>query len=110
MFNEQVFGKSSNHPTASLPQHGFARISTWRLTNETDTSVTFTLTPDDLDTTSRKQWDTDFQLFYTVDLGESELTCELEVHNPGADDFECNTLLHTYLRVQVCSLSLYDSD
>jgi hypothetical protein len=63
--------------------------------------VKFTLTPNDLDTISRKQWDTDFKLIYTIMLSDSQLTCELEVHNPGNDGFECNTLLHSYLRVNV---------
>ena len=79
-----------------------------RLTSETEPSVKFTLTPNDLDTISRTQWDTDFKLIYTIMLSDSQLTCELEVHNPGLNDgFECNTLLHSYLRVNVLSSSLW---
>ena len=96
-----MFGKSSNHPTASLPQHGFARTSTWRLTNFSETSATFNLTSEDLDSTSKALWDSDFKLVYTVELEDNALVNEFEVHNPGTSDFECNVLLHTYLRVEV---------
>ena len=102
----QVFGKSSNHPTANLPQHGFARTSTWRIEHELENSITFVLTQEDLDAISRKLWGYEFKLTYTVELGESELKTELEIHNPGTIGFECNALLHTYLWVQViCLLS-----
>lgn len=97
----QVFGKSTDHPTAALPQHGFARISTWRLTGHTDNSVSFTLTQKDLDATSRNQWGSDFKLVYTVEIEERSLKNIMEVHNPGSTPFECNVLLHTYLRVPV---------
>ena len=97
----QVFGKSSDHPTATLAQHGFARTSTWRLTSESENSATFTLTHDDLDATTRKLWGLEFRLVYTVELAESELHTQLEVHNLGTEGFECNTLLHTYLRIEV---------
>jgi glucose-6-phosphate 1-epimerase len=97
----QVFGKSSHHPTASLPQHGFARISTWRVIGETENAVTFELRPEDLDSGTRRLWEADFTLTYTVELDEKELKTEFQVYNPGADGFECHTLLHTYLRVPV---------
>jgi glucose-6-phosphate 1-epimerase len=97
----QVFGKSSHHPTASLPQHGFARISTWRVIGEAENSVTFELRPEDLDSVMRRLWEADFTLTYTVELDEKELKTEFQVYNPGADGFECHTLLHTYLRVPV---------
>lgn len=76
------------------------------MTNQTDNSVTFQLTPHDLDSSQRRLWDAEFQLAYTVKLAETELKTELEVYNPGTEPFECNTLLHTYLRVDVrCSLA-----
>jgi len=99
--NDQVFGKSTDHPTAALPQHGFARTSRWRLTGHTDNSVAFTLAQKDIDATARSQWGSDFKLVYTVEIEERSLKNIMEVHNPGTSAFECNVLLHTYLRVPV---------
>jgi galactose mutarotase-like enzyme len=97
----QVFGKSTDHPTAALPQHGFARTSRWRLTGHTDNSVSFTLLQKDIDATARSQWGSDFKLVYTVEIEERSLKNIMEVHNRGSSAFECNVLLHTYLRVPV---------
>jgi len=62
------------------------------------------LTHDDLDALKRNMWDTEFQLTYTIEVAETELTTRFEVYNPGTEPFECHTLLHTYLRVNVCPL------
>jgi hypothetical protein len=96
-----VFGKSSHHPTASLPQHGFARTNVWRVTAEGENSVTFTLNDNDLSPDVKKLWDYEFSMDYTVEVNESELKTTLQVRNPGTEPWECNTLLHTYLRVPV---------
>ena len=97
----KVFGKSSHHPTASLPQHGFARTSVWRITAEGTNSVTFSLNDTDLAPDVKKLWDHEFSMDYTVELGETELKTTLQVRNPGTETWECNNLLHTYLRVPV---------
>ena len=96
-----MFGKSSHHPTASLPQHGFARTNVWRITAEGTNSVTFSLNDTDLPPDIKKLWDHEFCMDYTVEVGETELKTTLQVQNPGTQPWEYNTLLHTYLRVPV---------
>ena len=87
---------------ASLPQHGFARTSVWRITKEGENSVTFTLNDNDLATGVKKLWEYEFSMDYTVEvIDEGSLKTTLQVRNPGTETWECNTLLHTYLRVQV---------
>jgi D-hexose-6-phosphate mutarotase len=50
-------------------------------------------------------WESEFELTYTIELSETELKTQLEVYNPRTEPFECNTLLHTYLRVNVCQVN-----
>ena len=100
----QVFGKTTEGPTASLPQHGFARISKWEVlgkTEETETSVQadFGLGPENLSVDARKQWPFDFGLIYSVVLSETSLETKLLVRNEGSMTFNFNALFHTYLRV-----------
>ncbi|PUU73686.1 galactose mutarotase-like domain-containing protein [Tuber borchii] len=99
-----VFGKSTEGPTAALPQHGFARICKWELlgrTSETDTSiqVDFGLGPENLTVEQRKQWPYDFGLIYSVNLSKSSLETKMLVRNEGSETFDFNFLFHTYLRI-----------
>lgn len=102
-----VFGKlkDPNHPTAKLPQHGFARNSTWEFlgqTTESPVSVQFGLGPENVDPDLYKLWadgKNDFTLILTVTLAEDSLTTKIEVENTGKTDFEFNWLFHTYYRV-----------
>ncbi|XP_035662658.1 putative glucose-6-phosphate 1-epimerase [Branchiostoma floridae] len=88
-------------PWALGPQHGFARISRWKLEQkpEKDDSgamtAVFTLT-DNKDT--RKMWDHKFKLTYTLHLTEKTFKTTLKVDNTGAETFTFTTLLHTYFR------------
>ncbi|XP_066265659.1 uncharacterized protein [Branchiostoma lanceolatum] len=83
------------------PQHGFARISRWKLEKkpEKDDSgamtAVFTLT-DNKDT--RKMWDHKFKLTYTLYLTEKTFKTTLKVDNTGKETFTFTTLLHTYFR------------
>jgi len=107
-----VFGKTTEGPTAALPQHGFARISKWELmgkTSESETSVgvDFGLGPENLTVDSRKQWPYDFGLIYSVTLSKTSLETKMLVRNEGQETFDFNILFHTYLRIpDVSSLKI----
>lgn len=99
-----VFGKSTQGPTAALPQHGFARICKWEVlgrTDESDTSIQldFGLGPDNLPSEIREQWPYNFGLIYSVCLGKDFLQTKMLVRNGGDKPFDFNVLFHTYLRV-----------
>ena len=63
--------------------------------------MTFTLNDNDLSPDVKKLWDHEFSMDYTVQVQETQLKTTLKVRNPGTQTWECNTLLHTYLRVPV---------
>ncbi|KAK9246876.1 galactose mutarotase-like domain-containing protein [Lipomyces tetrasporus] len=97
-----VFGKASSGPTSTLPQHGFARLSTWEFLGQVSAnplSVQFGLGPENVHETFRKSWDFDFTLIYTVVLGEDTLETAMRVENTGKVDWEFQLLFHTYFRI-----------
>ncbi|KAI5290552.1 hypothetical protein KEM55_008558 [Ascosphaera atra] len=90
---------------ASLPQHGFARNSTWEFlgkTSESDNSVKldFGLSPNMISETFKKSWPYDFGLVYSVTLTPEALRTSLNVQNNGKDSFEFQVLLHSYFKVK----------
>ncbi|KAK1755225.1 putative aldose 1-epimerase protein [Echria macrotheca] len=118
-----VFGTDKSHAAvAGLPQHGFARTSRFEfLGKSTSESLTpstagpsssknnaadltvkldFGLSGAGLDAETRKLWPYDFNLIYSVNLNRESLTTGLVVSNDGDKPFECQVLMHTYLRVQ----------
>lgn len=109
-----IFGKQTDpsHPTAKLPQHGFARNSTWEFlgqVSESPVAVQFGLGPENVDPELYKLWadgKNDFTLILTVTLSEDNLSTKIEVENTGKTDFEFNWLFHTYYRVQDVTDSL----
>ncbi|KAI7831252.1 aldose 1-epimerase [Gamsiella multidivaricata] len=114
-----VFGKGkAPHVTASLPQHGFARISRWRLVNSSEDAHTVTaqfgLDHNMISEEHRKMWPFDFSLVYTVKLGAETIETHLKIQNTGDQAFDFNTLLHTYFlipdesKVRVIGLSGVD--
>lgn len=102
-----VFGKQADakHPTYPLPQHGFARNSTWEFlgqTTEEPVAVQFGLGPENVDPETYKLWGNgvnDFTLILTVTLGADLLRTEIEVENTGKNAFDFNWLFHTYYRI-----------
>ncbi|KAI0171270.1 aldose-1-epimerase [Pestalotiopsis sp. NC0098] len=105
-----VFGTAPNHAaTSKLPQHGFARNSTWEFlgsstsesTGKSDNSVKldFGLSQNNLSDESKKLWPHAFSLQYSVTLTSDNLATGLVVTNQGDQPFEAQILLHTYLRV-----------
>ncbi|KAF9315200.1 hypothetical protein BG003_003385 [Podila horticola] len=91
-----VFGKGkAPHVTASLPQHGFARVTRWKLVNSSEDATAVTVQLEEF----RKLWPFDFSLVYTVRLTADNIETGLRVHNIGDRAFDFNTLLHTYFLI-----------
>lgn len=83
------------------PQHGFARISQWKVAEEPkeengETSAVFVL--EDSENT-RKMWSYRFKLLYEVTVGKHNLKMTITAENKDEKPFEFTTLLHTYFRV-----------
>ena len=100
-----IFGKQkdANHPTAKLPQHGFARNNTWEFlgqTKENPPTVQFGLGPEQLSEETRQQWNYHFTLILTISLSKDKLNQSIEVENTGSVPFEFNWLFHTYYHVE----------
>ncbi|KAI9362980.1 galactose mutarotase-like domain-containing protein [Zopfochytrium polystomum] len=101
------FGTVEGSP---LPQHGFARVSTWdwvglQVDTETETTAAFRLTPDKVPKDLAALWPHPFDVVYTVTLldtpsGKPALKTALKVANTGASAFSFTTLLHTYFAVK----------
>jgi glucose-6-phosphate 1-epimerase len=114
---KQVFGPppKSGHATSALPQHGFARSTTWEYlgkstsesqpvsSNKGDDSIQldFGLDHSSLSPEASKAWPIEFALVYSVTLSKEGLKTTLIVRNEGKETFDFQTLLHTYLRVKV---------
>ncbi|KAF4553042.1 Glucose-6-phosphate 1-epimerase-like protein [Elsinoe fawcettii] len=102
----------ANHATSALPQHGFARISTWDYLGKSSSEsapvskggdsavrLDFGLSPNNLSEEMKKAWPHEFNLVYSVTLGKEGLQTVLEVRNPGTEKWEFQFLTHTYFRV-----------
>lgn len=114
----KVFGPPpANSPTSDLPQHGFARISTWEYLgksssesaagkNSGDSSVKldFGLSNEMLDDKMPSQWKNyKFGITYSVTLSKDDLETTLAIRNTDGPEFAFQTLFHTYLAVDVSS-------
>ncbi|CAG8485405.1 4508_t:CDS:2 [Scutellospora calospora] len=102
------FAKASepSAETANLPQHGIARVSTWKFLgavtdNEEEVSARFGLTDAQVPENFHKEWPKKFELIFTVTLTANTLKNTLEVRNNGTEPFEFNALLHTYYSVPI---------
>ncbi|KAL2261440.1 hypothetical protein VTK26DRAFT_4157 [Humicola hyalothermophila] len=111
-----VFGTAPDHAaTSRLPQHGFARTSRWEFlgksTSESASSsgaadlavkLDFGLSSETegLDPAAREAWPYKFNLIYSVTLTKDSLTTNIVVTNDDERPFECQVLMHTYLRVK----------
>lgn len=91
------FGPRFDNPT--LPQHGFARTSTWKIVSFEDAPEGSTLALGLTDTEeSRKLWPYRFAVALAVSVGE-RLTVTLSVTNTGDEPFSFTDALHTYFRI-----------
>ncbi|KAK5124933.1 hypothetical protein LTR85_001123 [Meristemomyces frigidus] len=102
----------ADHATSALPQHGFARNSTWEYLGKSSSEsgklasggddgvkLDFGLSPAELSDEAKKAWPYDFGLVYSVTLGKDGLQTMLNVQNKGKESFEFQMLLHTYFKV-----------
>lgn len=94
-----VFPQFSN--TGPLPQHGFARKSEWKLSEdesapENESFVKLVLQDDHR---TRELWNHHFRAELSVSLEERSLEVKLDVTNIGDDHFAFTSALHTYLAV-----------
>lgn len=102
------FGKAQS---PSLPNHGFARISLWRLAeteyDKDETSALFVLVDDD---STRKLWNGKFELELKVTVGRT-LKLELKTKNTGKEKFSVTEAFHSYFRVKdIENAALYGFD
>ncbi|ODV96435.1 hypothetical protein PACTADRAFT_2728 [Pachysolen tannophilus NRRL Y-2460] len=100
-----VFGKSQDEGFENLPQHGFARNSTWEFlgqTKENPPTVEFALSPDLANKDVYSKWDNgdnDFTLILTVELDKDSLKTTIEVENTDKKPWKFNWLFHSYLAI-----------
>ncbi|KAI1809575.1 galactose mutarotase-like protein [Poronia punctata] len=107
-----VFGTAPGHEaTSKLPSHGFARNSKWEFlgksssesssTGASDASVKldFGLSSATLDDKFKASWPYTFSAIYSVTLTPEGLSTGIFITNDGSQPFECQFLLHTYLRI-----------
>ncbi|KAF9878643.1 hypothetical protein CkaCkLH20_04135 [Colletotrichum karsti] len=104
-----VFGPPSDAhpPTAKLSQHGFARSSRWEFLGKStsegsDTSsvkLDFGLSTANLDDETKNKWGYKFGAIYSVTLDRENLSTSIVITNEGEEAFDCQVLMHTYLRV-----------
>ncbi|KAK5631672.1 hypothetical protein RRF57_007386 [Xylaria bambusicola] len=108
-----VFGTAPDHAaTSKLPQHGFARNSKWEFlgksssesassTSHSDASVKldFGLSSATLDEKTKGLWPYTFSAIYSVTLTPEGLSTGIVITNDGKEPFDCQVLLHTYLRI-----------
>lgn len=83
-------------PIKEMPQHGFARNSTWTVSECADSSVTLTL---DSGTATHEAWPHPYRLELLVTLCAESLMTKLIVNNTGDAPFEFMDLQHTYFNI-----------
>jgi len=88
-------------PDTIMPQHGFARTSEWEIyktnVNERSCVLVFSLSESPA---TLAVWPHKFTLFYTITFDSVGMTTALDIVNTDdSSSFDCQALLHTYLRV-----------
>jgi glucose-6-phosphate 1-epimerase len=84
-------------------RHGFARVSTWRLSDSGGDGgrsfLEFSLAPEDLSPEHAQAWPHAFDLKLRFTLHGDALEMAYTVHNPGQQAFPFGVALHTYYDV-----------
>ena len=89
-------------PNPAMPQHGFLRTSSaWKLSeskvhNENSVSVTLSLESSE---STKALWPFSFLAEFTIELDTESLKYSLSITNTDTQMFECQALLHTYIRI-----------
>lgn len=80
-----------------LPQHGFARVSKWKIKKLDNQSFhPYCILILNQNENTLKQWNNKFTLEYTVKLFQEKLLTSLKIiNNNEKDSFDFTTLLHT---------------
>ena len=101
------FGQSGKYE--SMPQHGFLRVNFWKADestmydNELGAGITYTLDLKDVKQARGGKWDDnttyDCSCFLHVKINSQSFSTILEIKNTGKNEFEFQTLLHTYYLV-----------
>jgi len=99
-----------SQPNPSMAQHGFARTSTWSVTDlghEEDYAFAILSLKSNAETMAI--WPHAFHLIYNVRLSADSLEVQLEVRNTGpesAGTFQCHALLHTYIKEDISNICI----
>jgi glucose-6-phosphate 1-epimerase len=80
----------------AIQQHGFARNVAWHVDRISDTSVSFTLEPNDY---TKAIWDAPFKCTFTVTLEADQLDTKMHVENTGSEPWTFQAALHSYFTV-----------
>lgn len=96
-------------PDKSMPQHGFLRNNFWKVDessaydNESGAGISLTLDLKDAKNSRGGKWDEDTKLdckcTFSIKVEASKMTTELEIKNTADEQFDFQTLQHTYFRV-----------
>ncbi|KAI1431369.1 galactose mutarotase-like protein [Xylaria sp. CBS 124048] len=109
-----VFGTSPDHEaTSKLPQHGFARNSMWEflgksasesspstVVSDASVKLDFGISSATISDDFKAMWPYTFSAIYSVTLTPDGLRTNIAITNDGTQSFECQFLMHTYLRVK----------
>ena len=97
-------------PDKSMPQHGFLRNNFWKVDessaydNETGAGISLSLDLKDVKNSRGGKWDENTKFDCTATLSikvdASKLTTELSIKNTAGENFDFQTLQHTYFRVE----------
>lgn len=80
-------------------RHGFARVSTWRLGDQGDDFLEFSLAPGDISAEHAQAWPHDFALTLRFTLEGDALEMSFSAHNPDKEAYPFGVALHTYYDV-----------
>ncbi|KAJ8601385.1 hypothetical protein CTAYLR_004986 [Chrysophaeum taylorii] len=92
-----------------IQQHGFARNVDWSMVDMDESSVTFSLDPNDY---TKAMWDEPFSCFFKVGLTEAALETVLTVNNVDlkSEGFEFQAALHSYFDVSSIGATTISGD
>lgn len=106
-----VFGKNNTKEfLKELPQHGFARTSTWKFNGKIrsyPSTIQFELNEKIADQELAKLWPFDFKVLLNIQLGYDHLKTSVQVTNNSTIPFDFNWLFHTYHNVDVGIDNIY---
>lgn len=89
-------------------RHGFARVSTWHLSDQGSDFLEFSLAPGDISAEHAQAWPYDFALTLRFTLQGDALEMNFSAHNPGKQAYPFGVALHTYYdvgRLEATSIS-----